>query len=68
MENAADAHGDWTDKLAASKREALAFAAFFAGLDPASVPLFVFGMRAAEPALAVLAEKDGRIVAGFVQW
>jgi len=66
-ENAADAHGDWTDKLAASKREALAFAAFFAGFDPAGVPLFILCVCDAKPALAVIAEKNGGFVAGFIQ-
>ena len=61
------AHGGWTDKLAASKREGLAFAAFFAGFDPAGVPLFVFRVRDAIPALAVIAEKNGGFVAGFIQ-
>lgn len=66
--NPARAHVGWTDKLAASKRDALAFsAAFFAGFDPAGVPLFVFGMCDAEPALAVVAEKCSGFVAGFIQ-
>src|SRR5690348_9365764 len=47
-------------------REVLAFAAFFAGFDPARVPLLVFGMRSAKPALAIFAEERSGFVAGFV--
>jgi len=66
-ENVAGAHEGWTDKLAASKREALTFAAFFAGFDPASVPLFVFCVCDAKPTLAIVAEKYSGFVAGFIQ-
>jgi hypothetical protein len=64
--NATGTHKDLADKLVALRRGALAFAAFFAGLDPAGVPLFVFCVGGAEPALAVFAEDGGGLVAGFV--
>ena len=65
--SARDAHGDWSDNLAALWRDALAFAAFLARLDPAGVPLFVLCVRGAEPALATVAEDAGGFVAGFIQ-
>ena len=46
---------------------ALAFAAFVARLDAASVPLLVFGVGGAEPALASIAENGSGFVAGFIQ-
>ncbi len=49
-------------------RKALAFAAFVAGFDAASVPFFVFRVGGAEPALAPIAENRSGFVAGFIQW
>ena len=47
--------------------KALAFAAFVAGFNTASVPLFVFRMGGAEPALAPVAENGSGLIAGFIQ-
>jgi hypothetical protein len=50
-----------------AERARLAFAAFFAGFDAASVPLLVFGVSDAKPALAPIAENGSGLVAGLIQ-
>jgi hypothetical protein len=54
------------DKLDLLRRR-LAFAAFFALLYPACMPLVIFKVRGAEPALAAVADDTCGFVAGFVQ-
>jgi hypothetical protein len=53
-----------TGNLAAA---GLAFAAFVAGLEMASMPVIIVRVRGAEPAVASVAEDGGGFVAGLVE-
>ena len=53
--------------LDSMRREQLAFSTLFARLNPTRVPILILRMRGAEPALALVAENRGRLVAGLIQ-